>query len=97
MKSKHKDTREAIAEFGQMCEIDAALPATIHIILKYEDDFKRGMVENVMAGGDSAGRGMLAGMMLAAHGGMAAIPDEWVSGLSHHDRIIASLERLDKA
>ena len=94
--STQKDTREAIAEFGQMCEIDAALPAAIHIILKYEDDFKRGMIENVMAGGDSAGRGMLAGMILGAHAGMDAIPEEWLSDLTHHNRIIACLESLDK-
>jgi ADP-ribosylglycohydrolase len=94
--SKLKDTREAIAEFGQMCEIDAALPATIHIILKYEADFKQGMVENVMAGGDSAGRGMLAGMMLGAHAGMDAIPDEWLSELTHHDPIMAFLQSLAK-
>jgi ADP-ribosylglycohydrolase len=96
LQSAQKDTREAIAEFGQMCELEAAFPATIHIILKYEDDFKRGMVENVMAGGDSAGRGMMAGMILGAHGGMDAIPEKWLKELTHHDRILASLESLDK-
>lgn len=94
--STQKDTREAIAEFGQMCEIDAAFPATVHIILKYENDFKQGLVENVMAGGDSAGRGLFAGMVLGAHAGMDAIPDKWLSELTLHDRIIAFLERLDK-
>ena len=90
------DTRQAIADFGQMCEIDAAFPATIHLILKYEDNFKKAMVENVMAGGDSAGWGLLAGMLLGAHNGMDAIPGEWLSGLTHYDRITAALDHLDK-
>jgi ADP-ribosylglycohydrolase len=93
--SKDGDTRQVIADFGQMCEIDAALPATIHLIVKYESDYKQGMIENVMAGGDSAGRGMLAGMMLAAHGGMEAIPDAWLQGLTNRDRILAALESLE--
>jgi ADP-ribosylglycohydrolase len=94
--SASNDTRQAIADFGQMCEIDAAFPATIHIILKYENNFKKAMVENVMAGGDSASRGMLAGMLLGAHNGMDAIPGEWLSGLTSYDRISAALDHLDK-
>jgi ADP-ribosylglycohydrolase len=90
------DTREAIAEFGQMCEIDAAFPATIHLIMKYENDFKQGMIENVMAGGDSAGRGLLVGMVLGAHAGMEAIPEKWLKELTRHDRIAEALEKLDK-
>jgi ADP-ribosylglycohydrolase len=89
------NTREAIAEFGQMCEIDAAFPATIHIVMKYENDFKHGMIENVMAGGDSAGRGLLAGMLLGAQGGMDAVPERWLKELTFYDRITAALERLD--
>lgn len=94
--SKDGDTRQVIADFGQMCEIEAALPATIHLIVKYETDYRQGMIQNVMAGGDSAARGMLAGMMLAASGGMEAIPDAWLKGLTHRDRILAALESLGR-
>ena len=95
-KSTQKDTREAIAEFGQMCEIEAAFPATIHIILKHEKNFKQALVENIMAGGDSAARGMLAGMILGAHHGMEAIPVEWLEGLTQRDAIATCMEGLDK-
>ena len=92
-----KDTREAIAEFGQMCSIEAALPATVHLIARYEKDYRQALVENVMAGGDSAARGMLTGMVLGAAGGIAAIPIEWIDGLNAHGRIAALMETIDES
>jgi len=86
-----RDTRQAISDFGQMCEIDAALPATLHLIGKYEDDLKNALVENVMAGGDSSARGMLAGMVLGAFHGIEAIPRAWISEMVAHDRIVSLL------
>ena len=40
-----------------------------------------------MAGGDSAARCLVAGMILGAHLGEAAIPEEWLTGMVHHGRI----------
>jgi ADP-ribosylglycohydrolase len=90
--SRQRDTREAIAEFGQMCSVEAGLPAAVHLIARYGDDFKSALVENVMAGGDSSARGMLVGMVLGAAHGMAAIPEEWVSQLTAGERIGAILD-----
>ena len=94
MDSRSLDSRPAIADFGQMCEIEAALPATIHLIAKYEDNFKQAMIANVMAGGDSASRGMLAGMVLGAYHGTAAIPESWMMALNSRDRIDRCLGAL---
>lgn len=91
LNSRDKDTRTAISEFGQMCEIDAAQPATIHLIAKYEDNLKEALVENVMAGGDSSARGLLTGMVLGARHGIDAIPADWLSGLTRHRRIMELL------
>jgi len=87
LESRGRDTRETIAEFGQMCSVEAGLPGAVHLIARHGNDFETAMVENVMAGGDSSARGMLAGMVLGAAHGMAAIPDEWISGLNAGDRI----------
>jgi len=92
--SNQRDTRETIAEFGQMCSVEAGLPGAIHLITRHGDDFKAAMVENVMAGGDSSARGMLVGMVLGAAHGMAAIPEEWISGLNASDRISALLKQV---
>lgn len=91
--SRAADSREAIAAFGQDCRIDAALPATVHVIVKYEGALKNGLVANVMAGGDSAARGMLAGMVIGAHTGLASIPAEWLEEM----RARARIERLAAA
>lgn len=85
------DTRKTIARFGPMCRIDAGFPGVIHLIAKYEGDFKAAMVENVMAGGDSAARGLAAGMILGAHLGMEALPEEWLSFLVAGEKISALL------
>jgi len=94
LQRKDRDTRETIAEFGQMCSVEVGLPGAVHLVARHGDDFKTAMIENVMAGGDSSARGMLAGMLLAAAHGMAAIPDEWISGLNAGERIRKLLEQL---
>jgi ADP-ribosylglycohydrolase len=95
LKSAELGTRQAISNFGQMCETGAALPSVIHLIAKYENDLKEGLVENVMAGGDSAARGLLTGMILGAHLGTDAIPIEWLSALKQYAHIVTLLNTLD--
>ena len=95
LESVEKDTRQAILDFGQMCEIAAAFPSVIHLIAKYENNLKEGLVENAMAGGDSAGRGLAVGMVLGAHLGVDAIPPEWLSGLKKYRQIEALLDQID--
>ena len=95
--SAQQKSRQAILDFGQMCEIPAALPGVIHLIAKYENDLKTALIENAMAGGDSAGRGLLVGLVLGAHLGMQAIPAEWLSGMSAHQSIVQMLATIDKS
>jgi len=86
-----KDTRTVIKKFGQMCGIAAALPGAIHLIISYQDDLESALIENVMAGGDSAARGLVVGMILGAHLGAAAIPQDWLIGMVQYPRIRALL------
>jgi len=93
--SKKVDSRQAIADFGQMCSIDSAFPGTIHLIAKYEENFESALVENVMAGGDSSARGMLVGMVLGAYQGFDAIPALWLDGLKSKNRVEELMDSLD--
>ena len=91
--SREMDTRQSIADFGQVCSIEAALPGVMHLVARYADDFKAALVENIMAGGDSAARGMPVAMILGAHLGMDAIPGPWLEGLAAKTEIENALHR----
>ena len=96
IKSADKDTRQAMLDLGQMCEIQAAFPGVIHLITKYEDNLKQGLVENIMAGGDSAARGLIVGMVLGAHLGLDAIPSKWLSDLKAYREITDRMDQIDQ-
>jgi len=96
LESTNRDTRQTILDFGQMCETAAAFPSVIHLIAKYENDLKAALVENVMAGGDSAGRGLLVGMVLGAHLGMEAIPPQWLADMQAYTQVVDMLTKIDK-
>lgn len=95
--SQGGDTRQVIADFGQMCSVEAALPGVIHLVAKYETDMSEALVQNVMAGGDNAARGMLVATLLGAHGGGAGISKTWLEDLNARARIEAALAKIDAA
>jgi ADP-ribosylglycohydrolase len=85
---------QTIKTFGQDCHTPDAFPSAIHLICRYENDLKESLVQNVMAGGDSAARGMAVGMILGAHLGMEAIPAEWIEGLKKRPEIERLLDKI---
>jgi ADP-ribosylglycohydrolase len=95
IESSSSDTLSAIKKFGQMCGVDAAFPAMIHLVARYEDNLQDALIENVMAGGDSAARGMIAGLLLGAFHGIAAIPESWLTEMAAHKKIISLLADID--
>ena len=95
LNSVETETRQAMLDFGQMCEIEAAFPCVVHLIAKYEDNLEEALIENGMAGGDSAGRGLIVGMVLGAHQGIEAIPQKWLSELKSYQEIVDLLDKID--
>jgi ADP-ribosylglycohydrolase len=63
------------------------------LLERFGDDFETALVENVMAGGDNAARGLALGMVLGAKLGKAAIPGRWLSDLAAAPRLAAFLDR----
>lgn len=94
LESAGEKTLDAIADFGQACAVEMAFPATVHLVARYEQDLEAALVENVMAGGDSAARGMAAGMLLGAWLGEAALPQAWLDQMNRAGRIDRLLSRL---
>jgi ADP-ribosylglycohydrolase len=95
LQSAGRPTRDTIKKFGQTCETVASLPAVVHLVATYETDLKTALVENVMSGGDSAARGMAAGMILGAHLGRDAIPADWLNEMKAGNRIADLLGRIN--
>jgi ADP-ribosylglycohydrolase len=66
----------------------------VHLIARYENNLEAGLIQAVMAGGDSAARAMIVGMVLAAYLGEKHLPGQWVSGLKREEEILALLDGI---
>ena len=69
-------------------------PGVVHLIVKYENNLEEALIQSVMAGGDSAARGMLVGMVLGAHLGPESIPRKWLSKLVRRKEIDTLLDQI---
>ena len=76
LESRNRDSITTIKELGQNCHLTAALPSAIHLIVKYRRDHREAHIQNVLAGGDSAARGLVIGAVLGAAG--EQLPASWV-------------------
>jgi len=54
------------------------------------------LIENAMAGGDSAARGLIVGMILGAHLGIDAIPQKWLSELKSYHKIVELMAQINR-
>ena len=87
LESAGKDSRKIIGEFGQACPVEQALPGAVHLAASYPEDLETALIENTMAGGDSAARGIFTGALLGAALGTSALPDRWMKVLKARGRI----------
>ena len=91
---KNRSVVQVVKEFGQMCSIHAALPGAVYAILCSPNDLEEALIETVMAGGDSAARGMVVGMVLGAYLGTDGIPERWLKSLINCQKIKTALDKL---
>jgi ADP-ribosylglycohydrolase len=77
-----EDSISVVKDIGQSCSSQFAFPSAIYLILKNQTDFMKAMQENILSGGDSAGRGMLIGMVLGASLGIRRIPKHLIDELN---------------
>lgn len=71
------EPREAIRVLGPGKVAEEALAIAIYCSLKYQNDFKEGVIRSVNHGGDSDSTGIVTGYILGAYLGADAIPKEW--------------------
>jgi ADP-ribosylglycohydrolase len=77
-------------EAGQACPVQQSLPVALHAALTGRD-FVASSRATILAGGDSAGRLLVAG---AIRGATDGVPDSWLARLAERPRIESLVERL---
>ena len=87
-------TAEAVAKLGLSCAMEKALPAVFAILLRHGDNLETALIENVMAGGDSAARGLVLGTILGAAYGRRSVPERWIAALQAGARVEAYLKAV---
>jgi len=88
------DVVSRIKEIGQSCPSTLALPAVLTVVFS-EKDFKSAMIKNVLAGGDSAARGMTLGMLYGARDGFEKLPQDWLFDLNSYNLIEELLKKIE--
>ena len=63
---------------GLTCHVPDAFPAICHILLRHPDDAAAALTANAAAGGDSAARGMIIGMIHGAKPDAKPLPEHWL-------------------
>jgi ADP-ribosylglycohydrolase len=75
-------TSAAVQALGQSCDVDDCISSSTLILTRHGHSFEEALIENVMAGGDSATRGIVIGSILGLVHGEEAIPLAWRQGLN---------------
>ena len=82
IEAEGKEPAEALGILGRDCSQESALPAVIYF-LRRSKSYQETLIENVMAGGDSASRGLILGALLALSEGENSIPAQWQTDLQY--------------
>ncbi len=92
--TRASETKAAAKELGLACPTEQALPTVLSLLARYPDDLETALIENVMAGGDSAARGLALGMVLGAKAGQSEIPPRWIEALKAKPLVDEFLSKL---
>ena len=81
--SSSQTDNEIITAFGSACPLEKCFPSTIHILIRYPTDPVQGMLKSAMAGGETAARNMVLGMVYGMLSSCDEIlwPQSWVQDL----------------
>lgn len=84
----------ALKSHGLACDTASAFPAICHLLLKYPADPVTALSENASAGGDSAARGLLLGLIYGAQFPLSIWPPSWLDEMTHHPQIRRLIEKV---
>jgi ADP-ribosylglycohydrolase len=84
----------AIKSHGLSCHATDAFPGICHLLLRYPTSPAEALIENANAGGDSAARGMILGMVYGTAFPVSGWPAEWSAGLNAREEIERLIGKL---
>lgn len=84
----------ALHRHGLSCRTDDAFPGICHLLLRHPEDPATALIENANAGGDSAARGMILGLIYGARFPVSTWPNEWLAGLHAREEIDGLIRKL---
>jgi ADP-ribosylglycohydrolase len=79
---------------GLTCHVPDAFPAVCHLLLRHPDDLVVALTTNAQAGGDSAARGMIIGMVHGAKLDAKPLPEHWLADLRAYGEIQQLIETI---
>ncbi|NJM38838.1 MAG: ADP-ribosylglycohydrolase family protein [Akkermansiaceae bacterium] len=84
----------ALQSHGLACSTSDAFPAICHLLLRYPQDPEVALIENINAGGDSAARGMILGLVYGAKFSVSAWPSSWLGDLKAYPEILDLIQAI---
>lgn len=84
---------EALLAYGLSCDVQQGFRGVLHILSLYGNDLHTALRVNALAGGDSAARGLLIGMVSGARP-EAVVPNDWIIQLRQYELIQALIQSL---
>ncbi len=85
---------EALNDHGLTCHIPDAFTGVCHLLLRHPEAPATALIENINAGGDSAARGMMIGMVYGAAFPVSTLPSAWLGELNAREEIRALIAKL---
>jgi ADP-ribosylglycohydrolase len=73
--------------YGMPCAIYHQLPAAYYLAARFHNDFESGVLHAVNGGGQNLSRAMLTGAMIGAQTGLSGIPQRFIDGLEHGEKL----------
>jgi len=73
------------------------VPCVLQVWFRFGDDLEQGLVQIILAGGDTDTAGAILGAIVGARAGKAAIKTEWLDGILDWPRSVDWLERLGRS
>lgn len=80
--------------YGLPCAVFHQLPAVYHLAARFQDDFEAAVLNAINGGGQNLARAMLTGALCGAIGGLEAIPQRFIEGLSEGQQYLALAKEL---